>query len=47
MAIRTGFECLKSKGTSQCADVKLYDFPEYCKMIGFEEVWEFEKKYAL
>ena len=37
MAIRTGFECLKEKGTSQCPDVKLYDFPEYCRMIGFEE----------
>ena len=47
MAIRTGFECLKEKGTSQCPDVKLYDFPEYCRMIGFEEVWDFEKKYAL
>ena len=47
LAIRTGFECLKAKGTSQCADVKMYDFPEYCKMIGFQEVWDFEKKYAL
>ncbi len=47
LAIRTGFECLKEKGTSQCPDVKMYDFPEYCKMIGFEEVWDFEKKYAI
>jgi 2-methylisocitrate lyase-like PEP mutase family enzyme len=24
----------------------LYDFDEFSRLIGFEEVWDFEKKYA-
>ena len=26
--------------------VPLYDFNEFSSLIGFQEVWDFEKKYA-
>ncbi|ACT59192.1 isocitrate lyase/PEP mutase family protein [Hirschia baltica] len=28
------------------ADMKMFDFKTFCEMIGFKEVWEFEKKWA-
>lgn len=36
----------KETGTSVNPDVPLYDFKEFCRLIGFEEVWAFEKKWA-
>lgn len=37
---------LRDTGTSQRADVPLYDFNKFCRQIGFEEVWAFEEKWA-
>jgi 2-methylisocitrate lyase-like PEP mutase family enzyme len=37
---------LAKTGSSQGAPVELADFSELTKLMGFEEVWEFEKKYA-
>jgi hypothetical protein len=37
---------LKAKGTSQSADLPLFDFREFNGLIGFEEVCEFERRWA-
>ena len=37
---------LKATGTSLSPDVPLFNFKEFCSLIGFEDVWAFEKKWA-
>ncbi|MFA4912988.1 MAG: isocitrate lyase/PEP mutase family protein, partial [Burkholderiaceae bacterium] len=37
---------LKQDGVSQTADVDMFDFGEFCQLIGFQEVWDFEKRWA-
>ena len=37
---------LKTRGVSQDADVPLFDFAEFCSLIGFEDVWAFERRWA-
>lgn len=37
---------LKNKGLSQSSDIDMFDFGEFCKTVGFQEVWEFEKRWA-
>ena len=36
---------LKQNGTTTSA-VPMYSFSDFNKLIGFEEVWEFERRYA-
>jgi hypothetical protein len=36
----------KATGTSQSPDVPLFSFAEFCELIGFPEVWDFERKWA-
>ena len=45
-AMRNALSHLKETGTSIHPDVDLFDFSEFCSLIGFEDVWEFEKKWA-
>ena len=37
---------LKHEGLSGSAKSPLFDFMEFCELIGFKEVWEFEKRWA-
>ncbi|KPF87199.1 carboxyvinyl-carboxyphosphonate phosphorylmutase [alpha proteobacterium AAP38] len=37
---------LKQTGTSLSPDVPLFNFKEFCSLIGFEDVWAFDKKWA-
>ncbi|MBX2846783.1 MAG: isocitrate lyase/PEP mutase family protein [Acidiferrobacterales bacterium] len=37
---------LKEHGTSIHPDVELHDFKKFCKLIGFEDIWEFERRWA-
>jgi 2-methylisocitrate lyase-like PEP mutase family enzyme len=37
---------LKETGASRNADVPLYDFDAFCRLIGFEAVWDFERRWA-
>ncbi|WP_315128224.1 isocitrate lyase/PEP mutase family protein [Comamonas antarctica] len=37
---------LKATGVGQEPDVPLFDFQEFCGLIGFQEVWDFEKRWA-
>ena len=38
---------LKEDGDAEPADVPLFDFNTFCRMIGFEDVWAFDKKWGL
>lgn len=44
-AIERAFRHLKETGTSVSPDVPLFSFAEFCKMVGFEDVWAFEEKW--
>jgi 2-methylisocitrate lyase-like PEP mutase family enzyme len=45
-AVESALRVLKTEGTSQSPDVPLFNFNEFTQLIGFPEVWEFEKKWA-
>lgn len=45
-AIEQSLQALKTHGTSQKGAPTLFDFNEFCSLIGFEEVWEFERRWA-
>lgn len=45
-AIEKGLQALKTQGTSQVDGVELFDFNTLCRLIGFEDVWAFEKRWA-
>jgi len=45
-AMERALQNLKSQGTSQVADIPMFDFNEFCHLIGFDEVWQFEKRWA-
>jgi 2-methylisocitrate lyase-like PEP mutase family enzyme len=36
---------LQANGTSLALDVPLFSFDEFCRMVGFGEVWAFEEKW--
>lgn len=37
---------LKNDGEGHPAELPIFDFNEFCGLIGFDRVWEFEKKWA-
>jgi len=37
---------LKNDGEGHPGEMPIFDFKEFCGLIGFEEVWDFEKKWA-
>ena len=45
-AVMKALTLLKEQGTSNDPSVPLYDFNKFCKLIGFEDVWAFDKKWA-
>ncbi len=44
-AARLALTRLKQTGTSQHPDVALHDFQHFCRLIGFEDVWAFERRW--
>jgi 2-methylisocitrate lyase-like PEP mutase family enzyme len=42
-ALRGVYETLQREGSSDALDVPLYSFTEFSKLMGFEEVWAFER----
>jgi 2-methylisocitrate lyase-like PEP mutase family enzyme len=44
-ALRRSYTDLQQNGTSTDA-VPMYSFAEFNKLLGFEDVWEFERRYA-
>ncbi|WP_019516914.1 isocitrate lyase/PEP mutase family protein [Sphingomonas sp. Mn802worker] len=45
-AIETAFTRLRDEGDGEPADLLMFDFKTFCGLIGFQEVWDFEKKWA-
>ena len=45
-AVEAALRNLKATGTSLSDDVPLFDFGEFNDLIGFPEVWEFERKWG-
>ena len=45
-ALESVYQTLKRDGSSVKTSVPLYDFSEFAKLMGFEEVWEFDKRHA-
>ena len=45
-AAESALRTLKTKGTSVSADLPLFDFREFQSLIGFEDVWTFERQWA-
>jgi len=45
-AMESALRTLKAQGLSQVPEIPMADFGEFCKLIGFQEVWDFEKKWA-
>lgn len=37
---------IKQTGSSYQTDVAMYDFNEFCSLIGFDDVWEFERRWV-
>lgn len=45
-AIEQSLKALKEHGTSTIDGPELFDFNTFCRLIGFEEVWAFERRWA-
>ena len=45
-AMETALRRLKEDGLSQTGDIPMFDFKTFCSLVGFEEVWAFERKWA-
>jgi 2-methylisocitrate lyase-like PEP mutase family enzyme len=45
-AMESALRLLKDTGNGEPSDPPLFDFKEFCGMIGFQEVWDFEKTWA-
>ncbi len=45
-ALRRVYGQIRETGSSIGASAPLYDFQEFSRLMGFEDVWEFEKKWA-
>ena len=45
-AIEHSLRALKNNGSSQIDGPPLFDFSEFCQLIGFQDVWDFEKRWA-
>ncbi|MCY4393738.1 MAG: isocitrate lyase/PEP mutase family protein [Rhodospirillaceae bacterium] len=45
-ALREVYGQIRDTGSSIGTDAPLYDFQEFSRLMGFEHVWEFEKKWA-
>ncbi|MEZ5515350.1 MAG: isocitrate lyase/PEP mutase family protein [Steroidobacteraceae bacterium] len=44
-AVEAAMRNLKTNGTSLSPDVPLFSFDEFCRLVGFEDVWAFEEKW--
>ncbi len=45
-AAENALQVLKNEGTSNSANLPLFSFAEFNHLIGFDEVWEFERRWA-
>jgi 2-methylisocitrate lyase-like PEP mutase family enzyme len=45
-AMEAALRMLKTSGLSQTPAIPMFDFAEFCGLIGFDAVWEFERRWA-
>ena len=45
-AVENALQIFKTQGTSSSPDLPLFSFSDFNQLIGFQEVWDFEKKWA-
>jgi len=45
-ALESAYQTLKREGSSVNASVPLYEFEKFAQLMGFEEVWAFDKRHA-
>lgn len=45
-AIEASLKRLKASGEGEAADIPMFDFRRFCGLIGFEEVWAFDRRWA-
>jgi 2-methylisocitrate lyase-like PEP mutase family enzyme len=45
-AMEAALRTLKTHGLSQTPEIQMFDFAEFCRLIGFDSVWEFERRWA-
>ena len=45
-AMESALRVLKEQGLSQTPAIPMHDFMAFCSLIGFEDVWAFEKQWA-
>jgi len=45
-AMETALRRLKEDGLSQAGDIPMFDFKAFCSLIGFDDVWDFERKWG-
>src|SRR5690606_34688852 len=45
-ALKKAYSQLKATDVPSEGNIELYDFEEFSKLMGFEDVWAFDKKYA-
>lgn len=45
-ALRQSYGAIKAHGSSAGLDLELYDFMDFSRLMGFEQVWEFERRAA-
>jgi 2-methylisocitrate lyase-like PEP mutase family enzyme len=44
-ALEQAYGALKETGSSETVGSDLYSFDRFCRLVGFEHVWEFEKRW--
>jgi 2-methylisocitrate lyase-like PEP mutase family enzyme len=45
-ALEHAYGVLRQKGSSDTLGPELYSFDKFCRLVGFEHVWEFEKRWS-
>jgi len=45
-AVETALLRLKRDGRGDADETSIFDFAEFCRLVGLEEVWEFERKWS-
>ncbi|MFK7887527.1 MAG: oxaloacetate decarboxylase [Gammaproteobacteria bacterium] len=45
-AAEQALRAFKSQGSAEPEGIDLFEFKEFCSLIGFEEVWSFERKWS-
>ena len=45
-AVETALRRMKTEGSPEPDGIPMFDFKQFCSLIGFEDVWAFEKQWA-